>query len=45
MAAAVGRLSEIDRADCRAAAESRFSPGTMVENYLKSIERLLHQPG
>jgi glycosyltransferase involved in cell wall biosynthesis len=41
MAAAVGRLSEINRADCRAVAESRFSPERLVDDYLKSIERLL----
>jgi glycosyltransferase involved in cell wall biosynthesis len=43
MVAAVGRLSEINRADCRAVAESRFSPEPMVDDYLKSIERLLHE--
>jgi glycosyltransferase involved in cell wall biosynthesis len=41
MAAAAGRLSEINRADCRAVAESRFSPERLVDDYLKSIERLL----
>ena len=45
MVAAVGRLPKINRADCRAAAESRFSPERMVDDYLKSIERLRPEKG
>jgi glycosyltransferase involved in cell wall biosynthesis len=33
--AAVGRLGEIDRAVCRADAEQRFSPGALVDAYLR----------
>jgi len=33
MAAAVGRIAEIDRARCRAVAEERFSPAQMAERY------------
>ncbi len=45
MVAAVGRLPEIDRAECRAQAERRFSPDAMVENYLVVMERVLRENG
>jgi glycosyltransferase involved in cell wall biosynthesis len=41
MAAAVGRLGELDRACCRAQAELRFSPLAMARAYERVYERLI----
>jgi glycosyltransferase involved in cell wall biosynthesis len=38
---AVGRITDIDRARCRAEAERRFSPATMTDAYERVYERLL----
>jgi glycosyltransferase involved in cell wall biosynthesis len=38
--AAVGRLDELDRADCRAHAVAHFSVDRMVDGYLEVYERL-----
>jgi glycosyltransferase involved in cell wall biosynthesis len=38
---AIGRLSEIDRRRCRAAAETRFSTGVMVDQYEAIYRQLL----
>jgi hypothetical protein len=43
MVAAVGRLGELDRAACRAAAEGRFSPQAMADRYERVYARLLGQ--
>jgi glycosyltransferase involved in cell wall biosynthesis len=40
MVAAVGRLTEIDRACCRQAAEGQFSSERLVQDYLESIRRV-----
>lgn len=40
MAAAVGRLDELSRADCRAAAEQRFSACRMARDHVAVYERL-----
>jgi glycosyltransferase involved in cell wall biosynthesis len=40
---AVGRVHEIDRADCRAAAERRFSMERMVEDHFRLYRRLIDQ--
>jgi glycosyltransferase involved in cell wall biosynthesis len=42
MAAAVGRLGEIDRGRCRAEAERRFSPTAMATAYERVYRRLMH---
>jgi glycosyltransferase involved in cell wall biosynthesis len=42
MVKALGRIDEIDRADCRAAVEGYFSTGRMVEDHLDLFEELLH---
>ncbi|HEY3082156.1 MAG TPA: glycosyltransferase family 4 protein [Chloroflexota bacterium] len=41
MVEAVGRLGELDRADCRAEAERRFSPAAMAAAYERAYEQLL----
>ena len=41
---AVGRIAEIDRAQCRAEAERRFSPVAMVDAYDQVYERLVERP-
>ncbi len=41
MADAIGRLGEIDRADCRREAEERFSVGRMVDDVEAMYERVL----
>lgn len=41
MAVALGRLDEIDRADCRAAVEGYFSTDRMVAEHLSFFEELL----
>jgi glycosyltransferase involved in cell wall biosynthesis len=38
---AVGRLTELDRRQCRAAAEHRFSPAAMADAYERVYRRLL----
>jgi len=38
---AIGRVGEIDRAACRAAAVSRFSVDRMADNYLDLYRRLI----
>ncbi len=38
---AVGRLTELDRRQCRAAAEHRFSPAAMADGYEHVYRRLL----
>jgi glycosyltransferase involved in cell wall biosynthesis len=43
MVAAVGRVSEINRAHCRAEAERRFSPVAMAKAYERVYENLLRQ--
>jgi Glycosyl transferases group 1 len=43
MVAAIGRLGELDRAACRAAAEGRFSPQAMADRYERVYARLLGQ--
>ncbi|HEX2804608.1 MAG TPA: hypothetical protein VHN80_00375, partial [Kineosporiaceae bacterium] len=40
---AVGRVKEIDRAECRAAAERRFSMERMVEDHVRLYRRLIDQ--
>ena len=40
MTAALGRIGEIDRADCRAAVEGYFSTGRMVADHLALFESL-----
>ncbi|HVX21588.1 MAG TPA: glycosyltransferase family 4 protein [Acidimicrobiales bacterium] len=41
MAEAIGRLDELDRADCRAAVEGYFSTGRMVADHLDLFEELV----
>ncbi len=41
LVAAVGRIGELDRADCRRAVETRFSADRMVREHLDLFERLL----
>jgi glycosyltransferase involved in cell wall biosynthesis len=43
---AVRRIAELDRSRCRAEAERRFSPATMVDAYERVYQRLVqgHQP-
>jgi glycosyltransferase involved in cell wall biosynthesis len=43
LVAAVGRVHEIDRADCRASAERRFSMERMVEDHVRLYRRLIDQ--
>lgn len=43
MAAAVGRLDSLDRADCRAAVEGHFSSQRMVRDHLRLYRALLEQ--
>jgi glycosyltransferase involved in cell wall biosynthesis len=43
--AAVSRLTEVDRAGCRAEAVTRFSADRMVEEYLTLFERILARRG
>jgi glycosyltransferase involved in cell wall biosynthesis len=43
MVEAVGRLSEIDRARCRAEAERRFSPAAMADGYEQVYDELVHR--
>ena len=45
MTAAVGRVPQIHRGDCRAAAEQRFSAGRMVADYERLYRRILLRPG
>ena len=40
---AVGRRDDIDRAECRAAAERRFSMERMVEDHVRLYRRLINQ--
>ena len=40
---AVGRITDIDRARCRAEAERRFSPATMTDAYERVYERLVRR--
>src|SRR5207244_7894308 len=44
MAAAVGRLGELDRATCRAEFERRFTVETMTDAYLRIYERVRAGP-
>lgn len=44
MVAAVGRIGEIDRAECRRQAERRFSPSAMADAYERAYVRLLARP-
>ena len=39
--AAIGRLGEIDRAQCRRAVEERFSVARMADEYLALYRRIL----
>ena len=41
LVAAIGRIGELDRADCRNAVETRFSAARMVRDHLDLYERLL----
>lgn len=41
LVAAIGRLGELNRADCRNAVETRFSAARMVRDHLDLYERLL----
>ena len=41
LVAAIGRIGELDRADCRHAVETRFSADRMVRDHLDLYERLL----
>ncbi|HEY6793496.1 MAG TPA: glycosyltransferase family 4 protein [Kineosporiaceae bacterium] len=41
LATAVGRIGELDRADCRAAAERRFSMERMVADHVRLYRRLI----
>jgi len=41
LVAAIGRVGELDRADCRRALETRFSADRMVREHLDLYERLL----
>jgi len=43
LVAAVRRISELKRADCRSEAENRFSPGAMAEAYEDVYESLLER--
>jgi glycosyltransferase involved in cell wall biosynthesis len=43
LADAVGRVHEINRADCRAAAERRFSMARMVSDHVRLYRRLIDQ--
>lgn len=43
MAAAVGRLDSLDRADCRAAVEDHFSSQRMVRDHLRLYHAILEQ--
>lgn len=43
MVDAVGKLDQINRADCRQAAESRFTEEVMVQNYLELFKRELQK--
>ena len=45
MVAAIGRLGEIDRRACRAAAETRFSVGRMVDDVEAMYRTILEQVG
>lgn len=44
MAAAVGRVGEIDPQQCAAAARRRFSPASMARGYLAMYERVIGRP-
>jgi glycosyltransferase involved in cell wall biosynthesis len=44
MVAAIGRVEQIDRAECRAAAEQRFSLQRMARDYERLYQRLLDDP-
>jgi hypothetical protein len=44
MVAAVDRLGELDRWDCRAAAETRFDSHRMAEDYVRVYEHVLEDP-
>jgi hypothetical protein len=44
LVAALGRVDEIDRADCRMAAELRFSRARMASDHLWLYQRLLETP-
>lgn len=43
MVAAVGRIDELNRADCRASVEARFSTRRMVTDHVALFEELLHE--
>jgi hypothetical protein len=45
MAAAIGRLDEIDRAACRREAEERFSVGRMVDDVEAMYRHVLDLAG
>jgi glycosyltransferase involved in cell wall biosynthesis len=45
MTAAVARISEIDRRQCRAAAEQRFSQARMAADYDRLYRAILEHPG
>ena len=45
MTAAVARVSEIDRGQCRAAAERRFSLARMAADYERLYRVILEHPG
>jgi glycosyltransferase involved in cell wall biosynthesis len=44
LADAVRRIDQLDRCECRAAAEQRFSRDRMVEDHIRLYRQLLHQP-
>jgi glycosyltransferase involved in cell wall biosynthesis len=44
LVAAIGRVGELDRAQCRRAVEARFSADRMVRDHLDLYERLLDRP-
>lgn len=44
MVAAVAEIGTIERADCRRAAEERFSTAAMTRRYLELVEALLREP-
>lgn len=40
---AIGRLNEIDRLTCRKSVEKRFSVGRMVDDYIKTYEKIIEK--
>jgi hypothetical protein len=45
MVAGVERCDEIDPGDCRALAESRYSPARMVADYVGAFRRVIEHAG